>query len=396
MRWTNKVTLEYLYHNEFILFCFFVVFFQPIMLWNRVPFNIFFTALQMVVCSVVLLSSVIRIKKWDMYLWVWTIFCFIQIAVICNNNSVNGADSKEAIAKVLSYLFLVHFMDIFFSDCGKKEMLFFWKYLLIMLILEAVSIPLYHLGIISIYWLGIKTRATETVIAFLLITLLLKGKLKKRVFYAAIVLSVGIIIFLKISTGLLGVIMIALCLWLLRRKGLKCFFKLLQPSIIIVSILLLTIGVVFFGIQKHFASLFGFLFSKEISFSGRTWFWPYGIDMLNKYDEVHRLWGYGFYNIRLWCSWKWIDVTSEAHNQLLQMLHDTGIIGTVMLYACWFLQLRGLNKCKNDIFRNTIASICFVFFIMCIVEIYCYHSYFFIVLAIAAKSKNIAENMKLH
>ena len=151
-------------------------------------------------------------------------------------------------------------------------------------------------------------------------------------------------------------------------------------------------GILFFDIQTRFSSLIGLAFSKDITFSGRSELWEYGISMIQNDNVNHQLWGYGFYNVSLWVKWQWYTIITEAHDQLLQMVHDTGIIGTVLMYLTFHFQLRGLNKCKNILARNLIAAVCFAMMIMCITEIYSYHSYFYIIFAIAARSKNIIEN----
>lgn len=391
----KTITTESVYHDKYTLLCFFVTFFQPLMLWNREPFNYFFRIIQLAVWITLVLTAVIRWRKWNLYLWLWTFFCFIEIGVIIINSGADRAEPVKAIETIVSYLFLVHFLDIFFSKAGKNELLFLWKYLLCMILLELVSIPAYKMGLISIYWLGIKTRATEPIIAFLLLSLLLKEKIKKEKLYFGIGLSVVIVVLLKISTAVLGIAIIALFCWITEMPHLKRFLKLLQPTVIIGVSLALTVGVLIFDIQTRFSSLISLAFSKDITFSGRSELWEYGISMIQNDDIGHQLWGYGFSNVSLWCRWQWYDIVTEGHNQLLQMIHDTGIIGTIILYFVWYFQLRGLNKCKDIVAKNTIASVCFAMLIMSITEIYCYHSYFFIVFAIAAKSKDIVENINL-
>lgn len=392
----NRLTTKSVFHTKYTLLCFFVVFFRPLMLWNRVPLNYFFDILQLLVWIVIAITALTRIFKWDAYLWIWTAFCIVQIVVILNNGGMDGADPNTAIETVLSYLFLVHFLDSFFSGCGKRELLFFWKYLFVMVGLELITIPLFQMGIISIYWLGIKTRATEPVIAFLLVSLILKDRMSKKMFYMSIAFSVLIIFGLRISTGIIGLVLIGICWWLLKKPHLKGSLKLLQPTIIIAGTIAITIGVLLFGIQTRFSAFFGILFSKDATFNGRAELWEYGISMLTNYDLNHKLWGFGFYNIPLWCRWQYYTIITEGHNQLLQILHDTGIVGTVMIYFVWLLQLRGINKCKNIDIRNIIAGVCFVMLIMGITEIYCYHAYYFIIFSIAAKSKELVRNLDLH
>ena len=88
--------------------------------------------------------------------------------------------------------------------------------------------------------------------------------------------------------------------------------------------------------------------------------------MIQNDDVNHQLWGYGFHNVSLWVKWQWLTIITEGHNQLLQMLHDTGIIGTILMYLTFYFQLRGLNKSKNVLTRNLIAAVCFAMMIMCI------------------------------
>ena len=388
----KSLTTKSVYHDKYMLLCFFVTFFQPLMLWNREPFNYMFRIMQFVVWVIVALSSVVRWRKWNLYLWLWTFFCFIEIAVILINSSAERANPVLAVETVISLLFLVHFLDVFFVEAERRELIFFWSYLFCMIALELISIPLCKAGLISIYWLGIKTRATEPIIAFLLLTLLLRKEIKKERYYIGIALSVIIIILLKISTAVIGIAIIAMFTWVAKKPRLKRLLKLLQPSVIIGVSVALTIGILFFDIQTRFSSLIGLAFSKDITFSGRSELWKYGISMIQNDDVNHQLWGYGFYNVSLWVKWQWYTIITESHDQLLQMVHDTGIIGTILMYLTFHFQLRGLNKCKNILARNLIAAVCFAMMIMCITEIYSYHSYFYIIFAIAARSKNIIEN----
>ena len=392
----SKLTTKSVYHQKLFLLCCFIIFFQPMMLWNRVPFNFFFQALQLLVWGIIAVTQITRLLKWKSYLWVWTIFCIIQIVVIFNNVNEIDANPDSALETTLSYLFLVHFLDIFFSGAQRKEILLFWKYLYIMILIELVSIPLYRFGLISIYWLGIKTRATEPIIAFLLISLILKDKVKKKWIWSGIILSIFIVLILRISTAVVGIALIVFGWWLLRKPHLKWFLKLLQPSIIIAVTLAITIGVLFFDLQTHFSDFFSLVFAKDTTLSGRTWFWADAISKLAMYDNVHHLWGYGFHNVSVWVGWTYIEFYSEAHNQLLQMLHDTGIIGTVLTYVVWYLQLHSMENCLNEKVKNIMACTCFIYLILCIVEIYYYHSYFFIVFAMAARSEEIVNNLNLH
>ena len=121
----KSLTTKSVYHDKYMLLCFFVTFFQPLMLWNREPFNYIFRIIQFVVWVIVALSSVARWRKWNRYLWLWTFFCFIEIAVILINSSAERANPVLAVETVISFLFLVHFLDVFFVEAERRELKFF-------------------------------------------------------------------------------------------------------------------------------------------------------------------------------------------------------------------------------------------------------------------------------
>ena len=50
----KSLTTKSVYHDKYMLLCFFVTFFQPLMLWNREPFNYIFRIIQFVVWVIVL------------------------------------------------------------------------------------------------------------------------------------------------------------------------------------------------------------------------------------------------------------------------------------------------------------------------------------------------------
>lgn len=373
----------------------FMCFFQPLIFWDRIPFNVVFRVLLVVVWFAIIITEIVRIRKWDSYLWLWTIFCGIQIAIIQINASADGAEPWNATLKVISYLFLVHFLDAFLSKARTSEIKFFWRYLFGMTVLELISIPLYKLGIISIYWYGIKTRATEPIIAMILVGLLLKDELSKKELYSGIGIGVIVSLWLKNSTAIIGLLLIWLCYTVQQKRKFKWLLKILKPHFIVAVTAALSIGVVFFGIQTNFSTLWSMAFGKDITFSGRTGIWAAGMDAMINYDQAHRLWGFGFSNVSLWCKMVWWNITTEGHNQIFQMLHDTGYIGTIIMYVVWFLQLRNTNKCEDNYIKYITVSTCFAMLIMCITEIYCYHSYYYILFAIAARSTDIARKLEI-
>lgn len=214
------------------------------MLWNREPFNYIFRIIQFVVWVIVALSSVARWRKWNRYLWLWTFFCFIEIAVILINSSAERANPVLAVETVISFLFLVHFLDVFFVEAERREL----KFLELSVLYDRLRADLISViqGRTDQYLLaGNKNTSNRANHCVLTANLIVKKRNKKERYYIGIALSVIIIILLKISTAVIGIAIIAMFIWAAKKPHLKRLLKLLQPSVIIGVSVALTIGILF-------------------------------------------------------------------------------------------------------------------------------------------------------
>lgn len=372
----------------FIVLCC-LTFFKPILFWNRFPFNVFFQILQIVIWCIIALVALGRIKSWKPYLTMWTFFCLTNYFVILNNLSDNTLQSLEL---TTSLFLLVHFLDWSFGQNKSIVPLkCMWNFLYVYELLELITIPLYQKGLINVAWFGIKTRCVDAAIPFILLTLVLKDLLgTKRVLWS-ITIAISTIFLSMDTTGMVAIILIATGLFL-KSKYLEVLLKLIKPLSIVIAPVIITILLLFYQILNRFAWFFSSVLQKDIemalTLSGRTEFWPNAVTSLSQGTKLVKLFGVGYYNNHEWVYWFRINSLVESHNQILQLLHDTGIIGTATFLIIMYLMFKKNENNINEL-NQVISIFSFAYFFILVTEIYGYYSYFYIVPLIAANVKNI-------
>ena len=240
----------------------------------------------------------------------------------------------------------------------------------------------------QLYFLGIRTRFTEYAIAEILLAYLNYRMKKigfiKLVFYIAI--STANIILPSVATAMTGVLLIVLNYIILGRifvgKENYSFKSLFFISLGIVIL------IVFFRIQNVFSFLIVDVLHKSLTLTNRIYIWDNAFIFIKK---GNLLFGNGYvndgnfipYGVRVW----------QAHNQLLQLLYEVGIIGTLAFYYSIF---QSFEKIKRKIDKNDIliVSVLFAFLIMMTTEIYSYYIAFYVVVICCFYKNGIHEHIE--
>ena len=85
----------------------------------------------------------------------------------------------------------------------------------------------------------------------------------------------------------------------------------------------------------------------------------------------------------------------QAHNQILQILYEAGLVGSILFYYMWISLMGKLNYNQN---KNEciyiIASTTFAFSIMMTTEIYYYYIPFYVLWLVSYYSKDISTECK--
>lgn len=245
-------------------------------------------------------------------------------------------------------------------DLAKTIQLVFTVYLLI----NIYIILKYPNGVTSgTFFLGIRTRFTDYAFPVIIISTVLYLKEKKKLVF---LLSVSIAIInlaLKwVATGIVAVIIFAVLLLVFQKKNVfvKKFGILYNASIIV------TILVVFFNFQKKFAWFITTILKKDVSLSARTLIWSNAISIIKEKIIL----GHGLTlnnGAFAWDGWQYM----QAHNQILQSLYESGILGTSCLLILIYLCGSKINMTNNK--QRVMALAIFVYMIIMITEIYMYY-----------------------
>lgn len=239
----------------------------------------------------------------------------------------------------------------------------------------------------GIHFLGIRTRFTEYAIVFIMLCVIdykLKNiGLKKFVVY--IIIAMLNIILPTIATAIIGITIMSITYMILAKSKIKIDYKMLLIIGIIINCL-----VVFCRIQNIFSSIIENVLNKSITLTGRTEIWDLSYEYIfnkniifgNGYPENGN---FVFWRVQLW----------QAHNQILQILYEAGLVGSILFYYMWISLMGKLNYNQN---KNEciyiIASTTFAFSIMMTTEIYYYYIPFYVLWLVSYYSKDISTECK--
>lgn len=239
----------------------------------------------------------------------------------------------------------------------------------------------------GIHFLGIRTRFTEYAIVFIMLCVIdykLKNiGLKKFVVY--IIIAMLNIILPTIATAIIGITIMSITYMILAKSKIKIDYKMLLIIGIIINCL-----VVFCRIQNIFSSIIENVLNKSITLTGRTEIWDLSYEYIfnkniifgNGYPENGN---FVFWRVQLW----------QAHNQILQILYEAGLVGSILFYYMWISLMGKLNYNQN---KNEciyiIASTTFAFSIMMTTEIYYYYIPFYVLWLVSYYSKDISTKCK--
>lgn len=252
---------------------------------------------------------------------------------------INFATLKKETEKLLSAFTNVSIMYLIIN-------------LLSLLIFENGIIPssnIYDNGDNDIYFLGIKVQYT-----FYIISTLTTAGLeyifynKKKKFMFAIIVSIVLVLYANISTGIICFIFGVILTFIQKKFKLK-----LSMKKVILFGLFINIAVVFFDIQNLFSYFIVNILHKNISLTNRTYIWDIAIEIIKNQNIFKTLFGNGLIN-----NGSFVPLGPDywpAHNQLLQLIYDFGLLGTYAFYS-WLANMEINKKMTKE--KNFLLIIC--------------------------------------
>lgn len=374
------------FFNEIIMFILILLLFEPNIAVKYNLFNNVFVC-GSVISFIFITMLIIREKKTINKITLLMII--FRTLLICTTIYNNGDILKVGYQSIIIISLMLYAEYYYRNDKILDFINILSNILTLYLFINIILYILYPNGLYlarsGIHFLGIRTRFTEYSMLLLLLNIInyqLKiENIKIFIFKMTIVL---LNIFIpRIATAIIGLIIFIL-VYIFFKKKIKINYKLIFAVSLIITAL-----IVFFRIQDIFSYVIVDLLHKDLTLTGRTSIWDksytYIFDKFVLFGHGMKIDGnFVFWRVQLW----------QAHNQLLQILYEGGILGTILFYEIFFMSLAKLNHTNqiNEKIKKSIGAMFFSFGIMMITEIYGYYLPTYILIILAYYSNKIIIN----
>ncbi|MEI3535624.1 MAG: hypothetical protein V8R16_02440 [Bacilli bacterium] len=319
-------------------------------------------------------NKMIILKKNSFNLHIfWLIYRFyLLFMMFINNNMIYFFQWANLTLMVLNLILL-------FEKCEKenkvKPLLMAISIIgIVMLTINFITLILFPRGIIRSdffdladndwYFLGIKTQFSNIMFGTIAAsgTLYILNKNKKNLFIViATIISILLNIFYKnLATPVVGMIIIIIMIIFNKIKSLRYNIYLLFWLSIFISVLVIN-----FGVVEIFSYFITSILHKSMSLSSRTLIWQNARDVIFNQDLFFTIFGNGeFYSFV-----PYDGRMLNAHNEILTIFYNSGIIGSILLLSFFLRCFKGYNQ-RNNKAIQFIYIICFAELIMMITEEY--------------------------
>lgn len=318
----------------------------------------------------VALLKILKIRKISKF----TAILILYRAVLILMTTIFSGDLLKVGYNSIVLISLFLFAEIYASeDKFHVFVIYIYRIMLVYLLLNIFLYILYPNGLYDlqngINFLGIRTRFTEYCMALFSFSLANYFFIKhnKLSLLCSIIIIYFNIFLPHIATAIVGagtiVITYTLISLLMRLKKFSLSFN----SFFGIG-LGVTVSVVFLRIQKYFSFIIEKLLNKSMDLTGRINIWD---DSYRFIFDKYIFLGHGMPregNFILWHSQLW-----QAHNQMLQTLYESGLVGTILFYYLIYISFNQLKFMNNKKYSLILCAVLFSMLIMMITEIYGYY-----------------------
>lgn len=196
------------------------------------------------------------------------------------------------------------------------------------------------------------------------------GKLKTRNYVLILIIAISLLI-IKSVTSIIGVMIIVLFILLSKFKHIP---KPLNIKNYTIGYIVLFISIVVLRIHNILQIFISNMFNRNATLTNRTYIWDYIFDFIKE----RPLFGYGieykidrFYKTDIYQSY-------HAHDQLLEVIYKSGIIGAIMFIYIAFLSFKKLYLYKNEIIAQFLSVCMFAMMVIMITEAYSFEFFMYL------------------
>lgn len=290
----------------------------------------------------------IYFKKYNSSLIIKIILLY-QFALFISTILNPEGDIKRYIGPTVSVIGVCLYIDLM-TKKGLINMAL--KYIsqiyIVFCVLNLISIIIQPSGYVSdvsegneIYFLGLQNRFVFVflpLVAFqALYSILTYKTIQKKIFIITVINTLSLIYFWAVG-GMLALILVCILFLTINKFKLKKILNSITCSIIII---VANISLVVLRIQENYADFITDKLEKDVTLTGRTLLWDYGI--LSFFNNP--IWGIGYNNISKLSN----DMLGVAHmhNLFMNILYYGGLVGFTLFLIINILVVRNLYKYRK-------------------------------------------------
>lgn len=162
------------------------------------------------------------------------------------------------------------------------------------------------------------------------------------------------------STLLGGMIIYSVVLLAVKKTiTFKTFEVHLNIPALVIGALLVDIGIVFFNIQESFGFIIETVLNRDATFTGRSLIWETSINAFLDGDFWRGLGNSLAFGYNGWGNLGWEEQKFSAHNQILTLLTNAGVIGLIIEVIFFVIILKAIVKIKENELKYAMSA-CFI------------------------------------
>lgn len=351
--------IEKIFNYKIIVFLLLIPYFKPgyISMNFSTLNNIYNIALIIAsIIIIVLYTSKTKISKFIMVAIIYELYLFI-ITLASNGDwyqTIINATSTITLCMLIEYYMKVDCKGLFGIMSLLLGTLITANLITIILFPEGMYITRFY----NNYFLGYDNIIITYILPALCVSLfyayLNKGKADLQ-FYILFIICLSTVIIRWTATNLVMLFILAIFLIVQRFINTK-IFNLLNY---LITNIVFTISIVIYKMQYLFSYLIVNILNKDLTFTGRVDIWNRNLE----YIKEKPIFGYGieFEGNRILKN----DGFSHAHNQYLEIIYESGVIGLALFGYLIISIIQKLHKYKNHKFTKIISLfICLIFISM--------------------------------
>lgn len=297
---------------------------------------------------------------------IWLIILY-QVELYCSTLLNPHGDVSRLIGPSISVIAPCLYVQMMFEKNKCQEMLKNNVDILVLLsIINLITVIVFPNGIVKEamdsdgneqFFLGIENRFSFYYLPLLgiqaIFSLSISGRINQKVFIMGLINTAVLLYFWAVG-GMLSMLFLMSFMMLF---SIVNFGKFLKVYVMAFLVLLGNYLLVIVRIMKQYEHFFSVTLDKDITLSGRTYLWDYGLLSFSQ----HPLFGVGYESTSY--LGRFLDV-AHMHNLMMNILFTGGLLGLFLFFLIQFQWMKKIDKFRNTKEGGILILIMFFSFFM--------------------------------